>query len=168
MNNSLVKNTRDTSLYDIAYTAHTSPASPWLRSIEFSITTGTYRKGEGVLQTLQKFNDATGKYIQFPSEYYHLPALQDSRGEYLFLYELVEFLEEIIDFDSITEEYPGLSLAQIDGAISFLRKVAQWNSSGQDIDDLEDSFVAQDQELIDELRSSIANEGVARVLDYSK
>lgn len=121
-----------------------------------------------VLYALRTWNKQAGGYIQLSPDFAHLPILIGNDNEPVALYELVETLDGLVDFDDIQEEFPNLSYAQIDGAIAFLRKVAQYNSKGIDVDDLEDEAMAQDQEFLRELREALADQETFRVFDLKK
>lgn len=123
---------------------------------------------QAAIGTLKELSKDTGGHVTFPDEFYNLPALQGKSGDYVFLFEFVEFLDEIIDYNQIKSEYDELSLAQIEGAISFLQKVAQINARGIDIDYLEDLMIFQDEAFVEELRKSLADKDAARVLNFSE
>lgn len=117
-----------------------------------------------VFKILIECSTATGGYVQFQPELGYLPALIDNNSRPVFVYQFVEALDNLIDYERVKEEFPSLSYAQIDGAIAFLRKVAQLNVRGIDIDALEDDADAQDAELIGELRTALSDRETARVL----
>jgi hypothetical protein len=94
-----------------------------------------------------------------------LPALIGSDERPVFLYQFVEALDGLVDYDSIKETFPTLSYAQIDGAMSFLRKAAQLNARGVDIDELESEADADDARLIDALRNALNDRETSRVLN---
>jgi hypothetical protein len=54
---------------------------------------------------------------------------------------------------------------QIDGAISFLRKVAQYNPHEIDFDAMEDEEIRSDPAFLDELRRALADKETSRVLN---
>ncbi|MGH9427954.1 MAG: hypothetical protein ACRD2L_16845, partial [Terriglobia bacterium] len=96
----------------------------------------------------------------------YCPFLHGSDEKPVFLYELVEVIDGVIDYDEIKEELPTLSVAQISGAIAFLRKVAQFNSDDVDLDELEDLKLAQDETFLNELRAALADQETMRVLNF--
>jgi len=102
-----------------------------------------------LFQSMKACSHITGGYVQLLPEMNYLPALIVNNSKPIFLYEFIELLDEIVDYDQIKAEYPTLSYAQIGGAISFLRKIAQINAKDIDIDEFED------EELIDELREAL-------------
>lgn len=105
-----------------------------------------------LFRTLQQCSISSGDYVKILPEMNCIPILIGNDERPVFLYHLVEALDEFIDYDRIEEEYPTLSYAQIVGAVSFLRKLAQTNTAEIDVDDLEDEFDSKDEALIEELR----------------
>jgi hypothetical protein len=97
------------------------------------------------------------------SETKFLPYLRGSDGEPVYLYNLVEVIEEVVDFDEVLAELPTLTFSQVAAAVSFLRKVAQINSTGADIDSVEDQADASNPELIEALRNALNEEEGTRV-----
>jgi hypothetical protein len=119
-----------------------------------------------ILDILNGCSERTGNYIQLLPELGFCPALIDSDNNSIFLYEFVETLDELIDYDAIREEYPGLSFAQIDGAISFLREIAKFNVYNVDLDEFEHEEMVNDQEFLNALRQGLADREVSRMLDF--
>jgi hypothetical protein len=117
------------------------------------------------LKTLLESSDSTGGYVQIQQELGCLPALIGNDERPVFLYEFVEALDGAVDYDVLKEEFPTLSYAQINGAINFLRKVAQFNMRGVDIDALEDEEDANDEELMNALRNALTHGETSRVLN---
>jgi len=117
---------------------------------------------EGTLQLMKGISDSTGGHVKFYEEHMHFPVLigDDDRPVSLFLF--VEVLDQLIDYGAIREELPSLSYAQIAGAISFLREIAQINPDGIDIDEREAE--EDEQELLNQLREGLADQEIARVL----
>lgn len=121
-----------------------------------------------VLEMLARFSESTGEFVKLFREYDFLPVLigDDNRPIYLFL--LVEVLDELVDYNKIREELPTLSHSQIDGAISFLRKIAQFNLHGLDIDEVIDEMESEDHELLSELKKGLTDQEIARVLHHDQ
>lgn len=143
-----------------------------------SVSADMYRMltliGEASINTLNKIatfktlmdnSTLTGGYVQFHQELGCLPALIGNDSRPVFLYEFVEVLDELVDYDRIKEEFPTLSFAQINGAIAFLRKVSQLNARGVDIDALEDEAAAQDPQFIEALEAAFNDRETVRVLN---
>ena len=105
----------------------------------------------------------TGGYVRFSPEIGYLPALIDNNSKPIYLYQLVELIDELLDYDQIKEEFPTLSYAQIGGAMAFLRKISQLNAKEIDIDELEDEFISEDSKLVSELRQALADMEIVNV-----
>lgn len=121
-----------------------------------------------VVGWLTNASRSTGGYVKFLDDHADLPVLLGNDGNPVALFEFIEAIDGAVDYESLREELPTLSYAQINGAISFLRKVAQFNTEGVDIDELEDQEAADDSDLIEELKKAIANQETSRVLDHSE
>ena len=91
-----------------------------------------------MLSTLNNISEATNKVVYLDPELSFLPVIRAQNGKSVPLYEFVEVLDGLLDYEEIKKELPDLSYAQISGAIGFLRKLGQFNTVGVDIDQLED------------------------------
>ncbi len=118
----------------------------------------------GILSALIKISEDTGNYVQMSQELKFLPVLIDQNNQPIPLYHFVEVLDEIVDYDKIHQVFPTISFAQINGAVSFLRKLSLFNTAEIDIDQLEDEDTAQDQTFLNELRRALADQEITRVL----
>lgn len=121
-----------------------------------------------VLDLLVKASEITGSYVELSPEFYFCPVLKDNVGRVVPLYEFVEILDELIDYEDIKKELPTFSFAQINGAISFLRKVAQFNTADIDIDTVMDEDLVQDHSFLDELRQGLADQESNYVLNLDQ
>ncbi|MCA1612590.1 MAG: hypothetical protein LC800_00245 [Acidobacteria bacterium] len=148
------------------------------RNTDSGLSSDLYRMltlaGEASINALNKIalfkaflesSASTGGYVQIQEELGCLPALIGNDDNPVYLYEFVEALDNAVDYDVLKEEFPTLSYAQINGAISFLRKVAQLNVRGVDIDALEDEADAHDSQLIEALRTALNDRETVRVLN---
>lgn len=124
----------------------------------------TMRKIQAVIQTFSEASRATGGHVQVLPEYHFCPVLIGSDRDAISLAEMVEAIDEFVDYEALCNEYPTLSGAQINGAISFLRKLSQTNSRQIDLDALEDEQIAGDVQLIEMLKQAIADKEIVRVL----
>lgn len=122
-----------------------------------------YKRME-LVNTLAHISKAAGNYVQLRQEYRFVPVLIDSGNHPIPLFQFIEVMDGQIDYGALKEEFPGLSYSQIDGAIQFLKKVAQINSNGVDLGNLEDEIDLEDDELVAALRASLADQENARVL----
>lgn len=100
----------------------------------------------------------SGGYVKMQRRYKSLALLERKDKSPVFIYQLVQVLDELVDYDEIIAEYPGLSYSQVSGAMGFLRRIAQFNTAGVDVDQVEESHFAEDEELIASLRHAI-NQG---------
>lgn len=96
--------------------------------------------------------------------FHYIPVIIGDGGRAVPLYQFVEVLDEIVDYDSVIAELPHLSYAQVGGAISFLRKIAQFNPRNIDIDYIEDQQLSEDPVFVEELRKALADKETSRVL----
>ena len=92
-----------------------------------------------------------------------LPYILGSDNQPVFLYKFVEILDEYIGYDQIKTELPTLSYGQISGALSFLRKLVQFNIRNINIDDLEDAELESSHDFQSLIENSLSEEGVIRV-----
>ena len=153
----------------------TSPAGPfisvWVDStltrnvVDYIEVTADWGRRMAVLRQYSTYNDAIGGLIELHQDYSFCPVLTGRDGRPVFLFKLVEVLDELLDYSTIRDRLPGLSFRQISAAIAFLRKLAQFNLKGIDIDALIDSEEEADQELINNLRSALSTHGANVVLD---
>ncbi|MBC2713013.1 MAG: hypothetical protein HGJ94_19070 [Desulfosarcina sp.] len=122
-----------------------------------------------VVRMLKYYFDAsqsTGGYVNLKDEHYRCPGLVGNDNSFVPLYEFVEVIDESIDYEIILDAFPTLTYSQISGAISFLRKLAQFNLKDIDVDEyLDDEFV-NDRELLSELRVALADKETERVLNF--
>lgn len=118
-----------------------------------------------VLLAFSEFSEATGGHVQLRPEYHYVPVLIGDDGEAVPLYHFVEVLDGLVGYDQIRQALPTLSYGQIDGAISFLRKVAQYNPREIDFDELEDEEIRSNPAFLNELRRALADKETSRVLN---
>lgn len=142
----------------------TAPAS--MRDI--AEKAGTVHRSFAALEILAKASAETGNIVQLLPECHFLPVLIGEDGGMVLLYQFIEAIDGLIDYEAIKEEFPSLTDRQIYGGINFLRKVAQFNASSIDVDALEDDEILKDPSLIGELKVAIANQEISRVLNFNK
>ncbi|MGA9772329.1 MAG: hypothetical protein WBV94_25070 [Blastocatellia bacterium] len=131
-------------------------------NIEFG--QGILSPAQNTVLLLHRASKATGSYVKFPSEYYYCPVLCGYNDDTVPLFEFVEVLDSVVDYDKIKEEFPSLSYAQIHGSMMFLRKVMQFNILDKDIDE----EFGDESEFIDEIRQALADWENTRVLNFNK
>lgn len=118
-----------------------------------------------VLLAFSQFSEATGGHVQLRPEYQYVPVLIGDDGEAVPLYHFVEILDGLVGYNQVMQALPTLSYAQIDGALSFLRKVAQYNPRDIDFDALEDEEMRSNPAFLNELRRALADKETSRVLN---
>jgi len=121
-----------------------------------------------VFDMLVSIGNSTGGFVELRKEYNYFPVLMGNNNRPVPLFAFVEVLDETIDYDRLKEELPTLSYSQISGAITFLRKVAQFNPYGIDVDEAEDEISGSEKNLLDELEAGLADQEIARVLHHDK
>jgi uncharacterized protein (DUF433 family) len=165
----------ETAVYDVdsAYSFYGASVSEALPSVEFkwsSLLENALRafRNATIVHCFVVASQATGDYVKFLPKYHYCPILIGNDDRRVALYEFVEALDGAVDYDQLKEEFPNLSFAQINGAISFLRKITQFNTQGIDIDEMEDLETANDPHLIEALKKAIVDQETSRVLDHSE
>ena len=119
-----------------------------------------------ILHIFSRCAEATGGYVQLRPEHRFFPVLIGKENAVTPLYEFVEMLDEVLDYDLVLKELPTLSYSHIGGAIAFLRRLAQSNPTNIDIDELEDKALSSPA-FIEDLRTALADKETSRVLDRS-
>lgn len=115
-----------------------------------------------MLQKLQFASNKTGGHVKFLPQLGCCPVIVGEDNQVVPLFEFIEAIDGLIDFDDLKVEFPSLSCAQMTEAISFLRKIAQFNIRDVDIDiKLEET---EHQEFITEIQQAFLDKDVARVL----
>lgn len=114
-------------------------------------------------QVFTHCSELTGGAVVLEPSLRFMPTLLGTDGKPIFLYQFVEALDGMIDYDEMRSEFP-LNYGQIHSALAFLRKLVMTNPSGIDIDQLEDDRDLNDAELIEELRRGFNSGGSLRVL----
>ena len=106
---------------------------------------------------LRQIAEETGRFVHMAPQLGCLPMLQGSDGEPVYLYHLVEGIEEFLNYDAVLEEYPTLSYSQIVGGLRFLRGVSQQNIRQIDLDAAEEQFTLTSDDFLNELRTAYEN-----------
>jgi hypothetical protein len=133
--------------------------------VEHIATTYSWTRRMSVLQQYSQYNDMIGGHIQLLPAYSFCPVMIGQDDHPVFLFEFVDVLDELIDYANIKNRFTGLSFQQIGAAIAFLRKLAQFNLKGIDIDTSVDLEDATDEELINGLRSALTTQEANVVLN---
>ena len=120
----------------------------------------------GVVEVYNVSSVLSGGYVMILPQYSFCPALIGSDDQPVFLFDFVEVIDGLLDYDRIKEEIPNISYAQIDGAISFIRKLLQFNSNSLDIDDLREEMSFRNGLFLDGQKSSLTTSEPASVLNF--
>ncbi len=103
------------------------------------------------------FNEAasySGGFVKIDSDLKSLPVLEREGCTPVYVYQFIDAINGLVDYDDIMREYPGLTYSQINGAFNFLRRLSQFNTAMVGIDALENEFNSDDKELIEGLRDA--------------
>jgi hypothetical protein len=118
-----------------------------------------------IVRVFSYCSETTGGYVQLRPDCGYFPVLAGADNQMVPLYQFVEALDEVLDYDLLAEELPNLSYSQIGGAISFLRKLSQTNPKNIDLDRSEDLDMLSDPVFMAELKEALADEETSRVLN---
>jgi hypothetical protein len=118
-----------------------------------------------VTRFLQEVSVTTGSVVKIAAEHRFLPVLPRAGIVPVPLYEFVEVLDGLVDYDEVIEEFPGLTYSQVNGALQFLRRLSQFNMEQVDIDSQEQQATVSDNAFIEQLRAALADREKTRVLD---
>jgi len=122
--------------------------------IEVAETIASVLRFLSITDHFREASDKVGLPVCFPRELGGLPCLLNSSGRPIPLYEIVEEIDGHVDLGEVADSIPGVSYADISGAVQFVRKLLQLNVHGVDIDDIEDEFLVAEG-LADELRAAL-------------
>lgn len=152
---------------EASYFALSLSSQPDLTQKVITLSTDIVNLSEkmGVLRMYSQCNDAVGGPVSFHREFSYCPTLLGENGLPIFLFQFVEILDELVDYEKIKNLLPGLSFRQIGGAVAFLRKIAQFNCKGVDIDECIEFIDANDDLLKSNLLVAISNEEESIVLN---
>jgi len=109
-------------------------------------------------------SEATGGYIRLKPEHRFFPVLIGDGNTVIPLYEFVEVLDEVLDYDLLLKELPSLSYSHVGGALAFLRRLAQTNPANIDLDQIEDDEMLSSPAFLEELRTALADKETSLVL----
>ncbi len=119
--------------------------------------------GNPTLAAYVRASEATGSAVRLDPDYGCLPILVGNNDQPVFLYEVVEALDGAVDYQALRAEFPNLSFGQIAGALALLRKLAQFNTRGVDIDQLKDALIEGSAEFQAQMAVAMADQEVRRV-----
>lgn len=105
-----------------------------------------------------------GGIVKIDRRYGYLPLLWGKDGKPVFVYEIIEEIEGIIDLSELQSRLPSLSYAQIAGSLGFVRSLSQFNRKCVDIDSLVDEAAESDPEFLSALEKAVEDQEAVRVL----
>src|SRR5437588_3175623 len=115
----------DTSSDQVVVISESGVSSPTSKLRDIAPVVDEAYRRYGVLRFMEEIARVTGGCVTFRERYSYLPALIGDDQKPVFLYHLVELLDEFVDLGRIRAEFPSLSYSQIASGIAFLRKMAQ-------------------------------------------
>jgi hypothetical protein len=124
---------------------------------------GNLQKLLGAIEIFSKISNTTGNSVHLLEEYNFFPVLIGNDRKPVPLFNLMEILDELVDYDAVIKELPTISYTQVHNAINFLRKVSAINLHGEDIDDIEEDIDNSDA-LLNALKSGFEDKEITRVL----
>ncbi|MBI5878491.1 MAG: hypothetical protein HZB53_12650 [Chloroflexi bacterium] len=125
-----------------------------------------FSTGSPIDDWLTTLAQKSGGLIHILPKYRNMPTLEDKNGRTVFLYELIEAIDGLIDYADIQRDFPALSIGQIDAAMRFIKSMAQYNTSGIDVDELENDFIRDNSAFLSELARAVATKEGTHVLDH--
>jgi hypothetical protein len=117
-----------------------------------------------VFNSFRSISEVTGGHVKVLPDYSYMPALIDSENNPIFLYRIVEGIDEHLDVEKILADFPTLNYGQISSAIWFLKKASQLNSQELDVEELEDEYLLSNPAFLEELERGYNDKEVVRVL----
>ncbi len=87
-----------------------------------------------------------------------LPMIIGRDGEKVLMYKFVEVLHELVGLADIQQELPLLSYRQIEGGITFLRSLTQFNTRGVDIDAEEEQLLEASPKFQQQIKDALKME----------
>ncbi|MBI3968716.1 MAG: hypothetical protein HY329_24030 [Chloroflexi bacterium] len=141
------------------------------RDVTPELWAGLRQRGQimaSVSAAMEVFSQASGashNVVRLLPDYSYLPVLLGSDNRPVLLYQVVEAIDGTLDYSAIQADFPTLSFSQIAGALGFLRKVAQFNLAGVDIDDLEEEHIEGNADFRGQVAATLRSGTQGRVLD---
>ncbi len=116
----------------------------------------------GVYATASRYS---GNCVKLPRELKYIPVLEREGQHPVFLYEFIEALDGHIDYSELVKEFPGLSYTQISSALQFMRRLAQFNTAGIDVDEIEEEAIESNSLFQQQIIKGISSREGMRVLN---
>lgn len=109
-------------------------------------------------------SEKNGSFVTIDRRFGFLPLLWGKDQRPVPVYDVVEEIEAILDYDELKSRFPTLSYTQVSATVGFLRSLAQFNSKNVDIDALQDDEIESSQRFQDVVMQAMEDKEVMRVL----
>lgn len=119
---------------------------------------------DGISPMYRMASQKNGGFVVVDRKFSYLPFLEGKDGKVVFVYEIVEEIEAVLDFRELHSFFPELTYPQIVGAVGFLRSLSQFNRKGMDLDALYDQTVESDPRFQKAVAEAMEDKEVVRVL----
>jgi hypothetical protein len=100
-------------------------------------------------------SERSGGTVVLNPQYGCLPMIMGRDEKPVLMYKFVEVLHELISLSEVQQELPSLSYKQIEGGITFLRVLAQFNTRDLDIDLEEERHLEADEDFQREIKAAL-------------
>lgn len=117
-----------------------------------------------LFNSFRNISELTGGHVEVLPDFGYMPTLIDTEGNPIFLYRIIEGLDEHLDEEKLLEDFPTLTYSQISSAIWFLKRVSQLNIQELDVDAYEDAYMLSNSGFLVELEQAHNAKEVIRVL----
>jgi len=111
--------------------------------------------------------ERSGGVVSLDPQFGCLPMIVGQDGEPVLMYKFVEVLHELVSLAEIEQELPTLSYKQIEGGITFLRALTQFNIRGLDIDAEEERLLEADPQFQQKIKDALKVEQI-RVFSFEQ
>ncbi len=127
-------------------------------SEDLSIISRQFTEIASVADSAKAFAQASarsGGVVIIASQFGCLPMIVGRDSEPVLMYKFVEVLHELVSLAQIQQELPALSYRQIEGGITFLRALTQFNIRGLDIDAEEERMLEASPEFQQRIKDAL-------------
>lgn len=142
-------------------TAQTADASEFRQITDLSVS--AIQKA-ATFDSFRRLSELTGGHVKIVPDFSYMPTLIDNEGNPIFLYRIVEGVDEHLDVEKLLEDFPTLTFSQVSSALWFLKRVSQLNIQELDVDEYEDRYMLSNSGFLHELEQAYNDKEVVRVL----
>ena len=122
----------------------------------------------GMYEDYKRRAAEAGDSIVVDAKYAGLPVVRSTNGEVTPVYEVVDVIDALIDYKQVVQQLPNVGYTQVGDVMAFLRKIAQFNLHGVDIDEYNDTQMESDPAFQEMMIGAVRDEESVRVLDSCK